>query len=80
MNLKRKHFMNEKFQGKNLMMIGLVVILAFIGFYVLNAPDKRSAGERVGDAIDQLGDRTPGEKLGDAVRDVGDDINKSTNQ
>ena len=68
--------MTQQPQGKNLMMIGLVVILAVIGFYVLNAPDNRSAGERVGDAIDQLGDRTPGEKLGDAVKDVGDDLKK----
>lgn len=68
--------MTSQPQGKNLMIIGLVVILAIIGFYVLNAPDKRSAGERVGDAIDQLGDRTPGEKMGDAVKDVGDDLKK----
>ncbi len=78
-------------QGKNLMIIGLVVILAIIGFYVLNAPDKRSAGDKIGDAINelpngvdkaarQLEDRTPADKLNDAAKDAGDDLKKATNQ
>ncbi len=58
------------------MMMGFFIVLALVGFYVLNAPDQRSPGEKIGDAIDQLGDRTPGEKLGDAVKDVGDDLKK----
>lgn len=72
--------MTQQSQGKNLMMIVVVVILIVVGFYVLNAPDRRTAGEKIGDAIDQLGDRTPGEKLGDAVKGVGDDMKKSANQ
>jgi hypothetical protein len=71
--------MTQQPQGKSLLMIGVVVIVAVVGFYVLNAPDRRSPGEKIGDAVDQLGDRTPGEKLGDAVKDVGDDIKKSNN-
>lgn len=61
-------------------MASLVAVIGIVGYYVLNAPDQRSAGEKIGDAIDQLGDRTPGEKLGDAVKDAGDDIKKATNQ
>ena len=71
--------------------VALVVVVAIVALYVLNAPDRRNAGEKIGDAINelpngvdkaarQLEDRTPGEKLGDAVKDVGDDIKKSTNQ
>jgi hypothetical protein len=67
-------------QGKFLITAGLVVFIAAIGMYVLNAPDRRSPGEKIGDAIDALGDRTAGEKLGDAAKDVGDDLKKATNQ
>lgn len=83
--------MNQQTQGRNLMMIGLIVFIGVIGYYVLNAPDRRSTGDKIGDAINempngatkaarQLENRTPGEKLGDAVQDVGDDIKKTTNQ
>jgi hypothetical protein len=63
-------------QGKFLITAGLVVFIAVIGMYVLNAPDRRSPGEKIGDAIDQLGDRTTGQKLSDAVKDAGDDLKK----
>lgn len=72
--------MNTHSLGKYLLILCLVAVIGFIAYSVLNAPDQRTTGERVGDAIDQLGDRTPGEKLGDAVKDVGDDMKKSTNQ
>lgn len=83
--------MAQKTQGKNLMIIGVVLILAVIIFYVLNAPDRRSAGDKIGDAINelpngvdkaarQLEDRTPGDKLNDAAKDAGDDLKKATNQ
>jgi len=50
---------------------------------VLNAPDTRSTGEKVGDAIDQLGegvddaareleDRTPLERAADELEDATD--------
>lgn len=72
-------------------MIGVFIIVAVIGYYVLNAPDRRTAGEKVSDAINelpsgvdkaarQLENRTPAEKLKDAAKDVGNDIKKSTNQ
>lgn len=78
-------------QGKFLVTVGLVVVIGIIGYYVLNAPDRRSAGDKIGDAINelpngvdkasrQLEDRTPGEKLSDAAKDAGDDLKKATNQ
>lgn len=56
--------------GKFLVTAALVVILAVLGYYVLNEPDKRSAGEKIGDAIDELGDRTPSERLGDNLKKI----------
>lgn len=63
----------------------LVAVIAIAGYYMLNAPDRRSASEKIGDAADeltngadkaarQLKDRTPGEKLKDAAKDTRDDI------
>ena len=83
--------MSTQTQGRNLMMTGLIVILVIIGFYVLNAPDRRSAGDKIGDAMSelpngvdkaarQLEERTPGDKLNDAAQDAGDDLKKATNQ
>lgn len=83
--------MTQQPQGKILMMIGLVVVIGIVGYYVLNAPDKRSAGDKIGDAINelpkgvdkaarQLEDRTPADKLNDAAKDAGDDLKKATNQ
>ena len=80
--------MNNSFKGIGALLI--IVAIAIIGWVVLTAPDRRTTGERVGDAVDalpqgidkagrQLEDRTAGEKLGDAVKDAGDDIKKNTN-
>ncbi len=78
-------------QGKFLALAALVAVIAIIGYYVLNTPDKRDTGEKISDSIDalqsgadkaarQLENRTPGEKLGDAVKDVGDDIKDATDR
>ncbi|WKL58436.1 hypothetical protein Q1W73_05475 [Asticcacaulis sp. ZE23SCel15] len=67
--------------NKNLVIasiIGLLVIVAAAVF--MNMPDNRTAGERVGDAVDtlpqgvdkaaeQLEDRTPAERLGDNIKE-----------
>ena len=69
----------------------ILTVVIVTGYYVMNAPDKRSGMEKVGDAVHelpqgvdkasrQLKDRTPGEKVGDAVKDSSDDLKKSTNQ
>ena len=83
--------MSQQPQGKFLIMAGLVIVVVIIGYYVLNAPDKRSDGQKVSDAIHelpngvdkasrQLENRTPGDKLNDAAKDAGDDVKKATNQ
>lgn len=60
--------MSQQSQVKYIITTGLVVFLAIIGLYVLNAPDRRSPGEKIDDAINELGDRTPGERIKDAVK------------
>ena len=60
--------MNVQPQGRSLAAIVLVVILAIVGFYVLTAPDRRTGGEKIGDAIDELGDRSLGERIGDDLK------------
>ena len=83
--------MTKHTQGKFLLMAGLAIFIGVIGYSILTAPDRRGAGEKLADAIDelpngldkasrQLEDRTPGEKLSDAAQDAGDDIKKATNQ
>ena len=69
----------------------LAFIVVYIGYNVLNAPDRRSAGQKLGDAVNelhngpdkaarQLESRTPGDKLQDAVKDEKQDVKKSLNQ
>jgi hypothetical protein len=77
--------------GKTLLILSLVAITGLVGYSLLNAPDKRSGGDKIGDAINelpngidkaarQLEDRTPADKLKDAAQDAGDDLRKATNQ
>ena len=77
--------------GKYMLIFCLVVVVGFVAYSVLNAPDKRSGGDKIDDAINelpngvdkaarQLEDRTPGDKLNDAAKDAGDDLKKTTNQ
>ncbi len=56
-------------QSKFLLMTGAIVIVAIMAYSVLTAPDRRDAGEKIGDAIDELGDRTTGERLSDVIND-----------
>lgn len=79
-------------QKEKLIPVVIVVLIALIiGYYVLNAPDRRDFGQKVGDAISeldqgpekaarQLESRTPGDKLQDAVQDQKEDIQKALNQ
>ncbi len=63
----------------------VVVVVALVGYFVLTMPDRRTGGEKIGDAIGQLEqgngvdnaarelqDRTPGERVKDAVNDATD--------
>ncbi|MFO0110611.1 MAG: hypothetical protein ACK52W_08775 [Alphaproteobacteria bacterium] len=83
--------MSNPSRGKYGLFIGLFLILAVLAFYVLNAPDRRNAGEKIGDAVEALPDgaekaarqlesRTPGEKLDDTASDAGEDLRKAINQ
>lgn len=60
--------MTQQYQGTKLMIVMLILAVCIIGFYLLTAPDERDTAERVGDAAEQLEDRTPMEKMGDAVK------------
>lgn len=83
--------MTKQPQGKFLLLVVVFVVLAFIGYNILNAPDRRDAGQKISDAINelpngidkasrQLENRTPGEKLSDAAKDTGNDLKKAINQ
>jgi hypothetical protein len=83
--------MNTHSLGRNILIVCLVAVVGLVGYSVLNAPDRRSAGDKIGDAINelpngaekaarQLEDRTPADKLNDAAKDAGDDLKKATNQ
>ena len=60
-----------------------VLVLGFVAYGALYAPDTRSGGEKVGDAISKLDegvddaareleDRTPAERIGDEIDDARD--------
>lgn len=63
----------------------ILAVLAVVAFSVLNAPDTRTSGEKVGDAVTKLGDgqglddaarelqdRTPAQRISDGVKDATD--------
>jgi hypothetical protein len=65
--------------------IAIVIVLAFLAYAFLTAPDNRSFTDRVGDAFhalprgvgpasEQLQDRTPAQKVGDSIKDQGQKI------
>ena len=73
-----------------IMVVAVIALLAIVAYAIMQAPDRRSTGERVGDAVsnlsdgvdnaaEQLKDRTPAQKLGDAVEDAGDKVQDATN-
>ena len=83
--------MTTQSTGRNLLIVAALAVILVIAYSVLHAPDQRSAGQKIGDAIEelpkgadkaarQLEDRTPADKLSDAAKDAGDDIKKATNQ
>ena len=60
-----------------ILVVGIAVIL---GYAIMHAPDNRSVGEKLDDAVEELQDRTPAEKAGDAIEDMGDKIQRSTHE
>jgi cell division protein FtsL len=82
--------MTTKLFGKNILIAAALVVIVVIAYSVLQTPDRRSGGQKISDAINelpngvdkaarQLEDRTPADKLNDAAKDAGDDIKKATN-
>ncbi len=68
-------------KGKMLTTATIVVLVAALGYFVLTAPDRRTPGEKINDAFNelpkgidnaarQLEDRTPAEKIADAAKDA----------
>ena len=76
--------------SRTLLLLILLVVLVIGVVYVLNLPDQRSGGEKIGDAIDNLSegdlknagraleDRTPGERLKDTANDIKEDVKDGT--
>ena len=71
-----------------LLVLLIVAVIAIFGYRALVMPDQRTTGERMGDAVDAIGDgvdkaareledRSPAEKLGDAVDDAAKDIKEN---
>lgn len=79
-------------RNKNLLIlviVAVIAVIAVVAWGLMTRPDQRTAGEKIGDAVDalpqgvdkaarELEDRTPGEKLGDAVKDAGEEIKETT--
>jgi len=87
----KETIMTTQSNGKTLLIVVAVAVVLLVGYSVLNAPDQRSGGQKISDAINelpngvdkaarQLEDRTPADKLNDAAHDAGEDVKKATNQ
>ncbi len=83
--------MTTKSFGRNILIVAAVAVILVIGYSLLYAPDRRTDGQKISDAIHelpqgadkaarQLEDRTPADKLKDAASDAGEDLKKATNQ
>jgi hypothetical protein len=70
-------------KNKSLIAAILLAALLIVGYMALNAPDQRSTGEKIGDAIGKLDegvddaareleDRTPAERIKDDLDDASD--------
>jgi hypothetical protein len=68
-----------------------VVVIGLLAWVVLSAPDNRTTGERVGDAIDELPngldeagqelqDKSAADRVGDAVEDAGDELERDLSE
>lgn len=70
-------------QNRNILALLVLVVVVIAAVFYLNQPDRRTTGEKIGDAIDalpqgpdaaakQLEDRTKGQKLGDDLKKATD--------
>lgn len=74
--------------SRTIIIIAVVVLVLAVLYSVMNTPDRRTTGEKMGDAVSEfsdgaedagraLQDRTPAEQVGDAMEDAGDRIERS---
>ena len=65
---------------RNILVVAVLVVVGFLAYSLLTMPDHRSAGQKIGDAVNelpngvdkagrQLESRTPGQKIGDTIKD-----------
>lgn len=70
---------------QQILIVLVIVLLGFVAYSVLTAPDQRDLGQKIEDAVDeipngldeaaeQLEDKTPIEKIQDGAQDVKEDI------
>lgn len=75
--------------ARTLLLVLILVIGVVAAIFLLVQPDRRSPGEKLGDALDEvsdglgdagraLGDQSPGERLKDRVEDAGENLRDST--
>lgn len=70
-------------KNNTIVVVLVVAVVALVGYFVMTMPDRRSGGEKIGDAITEiengngidnaareLEDRTPAERAKDAVNDA----------
>lgn len=80
--------MAEKNSSSMIAIIAVIALLLVIVYAVMNAPDRRTPGEKLGDAVSNISngvedagrslqDRTPAQKVGDAVEDAGDKVEEA---
>jgi hypothetical protein len=66
---------NNKQLAGGLLAVAVLIVVGFLAYSMLNAPDNRGTGERLDDAVNELTSsdgRGVGEKLDDAAGQLGD--------
>lgn len=71
--------------AKTIIGVLVLILVLVVGYTLFTAPDNRTVGEQIGDAVDtlsegeglddaarELEDRTPAERMGDAIEDATD--------
>jgi hypothetical protein len=73
-----------------IMAVAIIALLAIVFYAIANAPEHRTTGDKIGDAVNNVSDgfkdagrsfenRTPAEKAGDALQDAGTKLKRSSN-
>ena len=73
---------------KTVYLVVIVALIAIVAIVGLNMQREETPGERIGNAVDEMGDgmedaaeemqnRSPMEKVGDSIEDAGEEVNES---